>query len=211
MTVTIEDKIEMFSKLIYGNIEAQSSDKRLEIMDTYKQELEKLTAEVEQKKSDLMNLAVERAERERKKLLAQVKNQQQHMLVELQQKSLQKVMKELYDQLAAFVEAPEYGAYFERNVAAAFEALKDSKQMDLYVTEKDLSLCKQLAERENSKASIKKIFDVKTAAKGIIGGLIAEDSDNQLQLDLTLRSIVEEKREMIGTEITRKFNEVNSL
>ncbi len=211
MTVTIEDKIEMFSKLIYGNIEAQSSDKRQKLTETYNQELEKLKTDVQKKKEEMLELASAKAERERKKLLAQTKNQQQHKLVELQQQSVQTVMQGLIQRVTAFVDTPEYQAYFQRNVSAAFEALSGSKHIDLYVAEKDLSLCRTLAEQENSRAGIQKTLDIKPAAKGIIGGLIAEDSDNQLQLDLTLRSIIEEKRDLIGTEITRKFNEVNNL
>lgn len=211
MTVTIEDKIEMFSKLIYGNIEAQSSDTRMKLNETYKQELEKLRADVQKKKEEVMELAASKADRERKKLLAQTKNQQQHNLVELQQRAVQKVMQGLVERVTAFVDTPEYQAYFERNVASAFEALRESKHIDLYVAQKDLDFCRQLAEKENSKARIQKTFDIKPAAKGIIGGLVAEDNDNQLQLDLTLRSIIEEKRDLIGTEITRKFNEVNNL
>jgi V/A-type H+-transporting ATPase subunit E len=211
MTVKIEDKIEMFSKLIYGNIDTQFWDDKQKLTENYKQKLDELKAEVQHKRDELMNLATARAESERKKLLAQVRNQQQHMQVALQQKFVEAVIAELYKQMTAYTETPAYKAYLERNVAAAFEALKNSKRIDLYAAEKDLPLCRQLAQREMSNAGPSKNIDVKLISKDIIGGLVAEDSDNQLELDLTLRSILHEKREMIGTEITRKFNEVNSL
>jgi V/A-type H+-transporting ATPase subunit E len=211
MSVTIEDKIELFSKVIFGNIEAQSSQKRQSIAETQDRELEKYEIEMRKKKKELMETAIAKAEREKTKLIAQAKNQQQHMLVDQKQRTMQKIMERLQALAIEYTSTIEYNEYMKKNIETALKTLDNSKQVTFYVMEKDLQLCANLLEKLIINAGKQVRYEIEKVAHNIIGGVIAEDMEELLELDLTLKALLEEHKDMVGAVVTRRFNEVSSL
>lgn len=211
MSVTIEDKIEVFSKMIFGNIEEQSSEKRQRLAETHQKQLEALKFEVEKRKNELMENALGKAERERTKLTAQAKNQQQQMLVNQKQQAMHGVMKKLQEMATAFTDTEAYKAYMEKNIQSVIETLNKSKQIVFYVMEKDLQLCRQIVAEQLKNANRQVDFKIEKASNNIIGGIVAEDVAELLQFDLTIKALIDENKEAVGAAITRRYNEVSSL
>jgi V/A-type H+/Na+-transporting ATPase subunit E len=211
MSVTIEDKIELFSKLIFGNIEEKSSEKRQRLAETHRKELEILKLDMEKRKKELMETATVKAEREKIKLVAQAKNQQQQMLVQQKQRAMQSIMKKLQELAADFTNTQDYKVYMEKNVESLIKTLDRSKQITFYVMEKDQQLTEGIVVEKLKKANKQVRFEIKKVSNNIIGGIIAEDMEELLQLDLTIIALIDENRDTVGAAITRRFNEVSSL
>jgi V/A-type H+/Na+-transporting ATPase subunit E len=211
MSVTIEDKIELFSKLIFGNIEEKSSKKRQRLAETHRKELETLKLDMEKRKKELMETATVKAEREKIKLIAQAKNQQQQMLVQQKQRAMQSIMKKLQELAADFTNTQDYKVYMEKNVESLIKTLDRSKQITFYVMEKDQQLTEGIVVEKLKKANKQVRFEIKKVSNNIIGGIIAEDMEELLQLDLTIIALIDENRDTVGAAITRRFNEVSSL
>jgi V/A-type H+/Na+-transporting ATPase subunit E len=211
MSVTIEDKIELFSKLIFGNIEEKSSEKRQRLAETHRKELETLKLDMEKRKKELMETATVKAEREKIKLIAQAKNQQQQMLVQQKQRAMQSIMKKLQELAADFTNTQDYKVYMEKNVESLIKTLDRSKQITFYVMEKDQQLTEGIVVEKLKKANKQVRFEIKKVSNNIIGGIIAEDMEELLQLDLTIIALIDENRDTVGAAITRRFNEVSSL
>ena len=49
-------------------------------------------------------------------------------------------------------------------------------------------------------------YTVKEAEPGIIGGFLMEDEDKLIQVNYTLQSLIEENRELIGSNISRRLH-----
>lgn len=211
MTVTIEDKIELFSKLIFGNIENESSEKKQKVKEEHQKELIKLSQEVEERKRELKAAAIEKAEKERAKLLAHSKTNQQHLLVDKKQQFLEQIMGRLQQMAADFTVTEEYKTFFERSIDAALRELMESRHVVFYTQIKDIELCRQLLQQRLKNSDHKMEFEVQAAPKDIIGGLIAVDTESLLQLEMNLKALLDENKDTIGAAITRKFNEVSSL
>lgn len=211
MSVTIEDKIELFSKVIFGNIEVQSSEKRESLGEAHKKELEELSKETEKRKAELMEAAKAKAERERIKLIAKANSQQQHILLNKKQQAIQNLMERLQKLAEAFTETQDYKDYINKSIESAIIKLGKSKQITFYTMEKDLQLVTQILEEKLIHTDHETKYDIKKANNNIIGGIIAEDRIVLIQLDLTLKAFIEEHREKIGAAITHKFDEVNTL
>lgn len=211
MSVTIEDKIELFSKVIFGNIETQSSRKREMLAESYKKKLESHAIEVEKRKKELIDAAIKKAEREKTKLIAQAKNQSQHNQVDQRQHAMHKVMEKLQELASAYTNTQDYKYFMEKNVQTVINTLDMSKQIVFYTMEKDFQLCESILKDKLGMTHIDINYQIKRAAHNIIGGLIAEDTENLLQLDLTLKAIIDDYKDTVGAAITRKFNEVSSL
>jgi V/A-type H+/Na+-transporting ATPase subunit E len=210
MSVTIEDKIELFSKVIYGSIEEESSKKRERLADAHKKELDEICKEIEERKVEIVEAAIAKAEREKVKLIAKANNQHQHILLDKNQQAIQKVMERLQEFARAFTETQDYKGYMKRNIESIIMTLDKSKQITFYCMEKDLQLVGQILEELiDANSQIK--YEIKKTTYNIIGGIIAEDMVNLMQLDLTLKTLLDEYKDPVGAAITDKFDEVSNL
>jgi V/A-type H+/Na+-transporting ATPase subunit E len=210
MSVTIEDKIELFSKVIYGSIEEESSKKRERLADAHKKELDEICKEIEERKVEIVEAAIAKAEREKVKLIAKANNQHQHILLDKNQQAIQKVMERLQEFARAFTETQDYKGYMKRNIESIIMTLDKSKQITFYCMEKDLQLVGQILEELiDANSQIK--YEIKKTTYNIIGGIIAEDMINLMQLDLTLKTLLDEYKDTVGAAITDKFDEVSNL
>jgi V/A-type H+/Na+-transporting ATPase subunit E len=210
MSVTIEDKIELFSKVIYGSIEEESSKKRERLADAHKKELDEICKEIEERKVEIVEAAIAKAEREKVKLIAKANNQHQHILLDKNQQAIQKVMERLQEFARAFTETQDYKGYMKRNIESIIMTLDKSKQITFYCMEKDLQLVGQILE-ELIDADNQIKYEIKKTTYNIIGGIIAEDMINLMQLDLTLKTLLDEYKDTVGAAITDKFDEVSNL
>lgn len=211
MSITIQDKIQQFSKRIFANIEAQSEVRKQELTKQYKTEIEMRTSEVAAKKKEILDSAMAKAERERVRIIAQAQSNENHMLTTKKQQFLQEVIKKLYGHAVAFANSEEYHSYMTANIRTVLQSLSKSHKISIYVMEKDMALCSEILEREGKDLMSNSSCQVLKATRDIIGGLIAEDIDNLIQLDFTLRALIDDNKDLVGAAITRKFNEVSSL
>lgn len=211
MPVTIEDKIELFSKMIFGNIEAQSSDKRQSLQEKYQLELMKLEQDIHAKKQELINSAEVKAERERTRLLAQVKTQEQRRSIETKQKLINRIMTILYGYAAKLGTTEDYKAILGKDIDNVIEGFGNSRLIHFYVLPNEIEMFKQVLQEKISRFDPEFKYVIEAAPLNILGGLIAKDKEHLLEIDLTLKTLVEEHRDTVGAAITRKYNEVSSI
>ncbi|MDF2521476.1 MAG: H+transporting two-sector ATPase subunit [Clostridia bacterium] len=211
MSVTIEDKVELFSKIIFSNIEANSSERRQALEEKYKAELAELEKEVELKKTDMMKAASAKAMRECERLQAQIKSQEQRKLVESKQKFVDQVMTMLYGYAARLAASKDYEAVLSKAIDNVSEGFKDSRLIHFYVLPNEFDIIERLLQENKRKFNPEFKYVIEAAPLNVLGGLIAKDKENLLEIDLTLKSMVEEHRATVGAVIIRKFNEVSSV
>lgn len=211
MSVTIEDKVELFSKIIFSNIEANSSERRQALEDKYKAELAELEKEVELKKADMMKAASAKAMRECERLQAQIKSQEQRKLVESKQKFVDRVMTMLYGYAASLAASKDYEAVLSKAIDNVSKGFKDSRLIHFYVLPNEFDIIERLLQENKRKFNPEFKYVIEAAPLNVLGGLIAKDKENLLEIDLTLKSMVEEHRAAVGAVIIRKFNEVSSI
>lgn len=211
MSVTIEDKVELFSKIIFSNIEANSSERRQALEKKYNAELAELEKEVELKKADMMKAASAKAMRECERLQAQIKSQEQRKLVESKQKFVDRVMTMLYGYASGLAASKDYEAVLCKAIDNVSKGFKDSRLIHFYVLPNEFDIIERLLQENKGKFNPEFKYVIEAAPLNVLGGLIAKDKENLLEIDLTLRSMVEEHRDIVGAAITRKFNEVSSI
>lgn len=211
MPVTIEDKIELFSKMIFGSIEAESSDRRQKLEKKYQAELIQLEKDIQDKRTELINAANTKADRERIRLLAQVKTQEQQRSIEVKQKMINRIMTILYGYSAKLSNTEDYKAILSKAVDNVSEGFSQARLIHFHVLPNEIDVLKQVLQEKSSRFAPEFKYIIEAAPLNILGGFIAEDKEKLLEIDLTLKTLVEEYRDTVGAAITRKFNEVSSI
>ncbi|MFZ5353808.1 MAG: V-type ATP synthase subunit E [Bacillota bacterium] len=209
MPVTIEDKIEMFRKMLFGNVELNSSQRKKSLMDELEEKKKKLEAEIEEKRQCMFCEAENQAEKERKQLVSKAQSDEHYRILKKQQEYIEILIDILKKKAEVFAATTEYcDSYIRKNLEAACSSFLDSDEVYFYFTEADLSknrefICSQLDSLRRDKA-----YKIEKADKNILGGFLVLDREKACQADYTLLALIEENRDIIGLSISQLFDEV---
>jgi len=208
LTVSLEDKIELFRNTIFKDIEESASLKQHRAKESFEQEKSRLLQEVEVKKNHIICEAEKKAERERQQLIAKEKSQGYHKLLDKRQQFVNEVLELLVQEAKNFVSEEGYKEYLSKNLVKAADIFENSGLVQLYFTKRDLEALGELISQSAASGELKGRYRLKEAAESIIGGFYAEDENQEIQVDYTLKSLIEENRELIGNNISRRLDEV---
>jgi V/A-type H+-transporting ATPase subunit E len=208
LSVTIDDKIQLFSKMIYTNIEEQSAEKRLKAEESFQQEKQRLMEQVEAKRKAIIEEAEKRAERDRKQIIAKANSRAYHQLLETRQSFINEITELLVQEAKAFTSSEGYRRYLSKCFEKAAAAFSGTDLLRLHFTKTDIEALGQFIGQQAAAAGFGSKFELAEAGVSIIGGFYAEDVKHGMQADYTLRALIEENREYIGNYITRRLDEV---
>ena len=196
---TIEDKISLFSKIIYdkvneekqGRLEtfATESEKRINME---KQKIEELRQSIEKdvlKKSNIKANGIVAKERLKK----------QREILTLKEKLINETLENVRGKLVDFVSLAEYKAYFVSILEKTFKEIKTGDYY-LIVLKRDYEKFKSEIEdilKDNSERNV----EIKISEGDSIGGIILKDIDGKFKIDNSLDSKLDECKEIIGVRV----------
>lgn len=208
MTVTVEDKIELFRNMIFKGIEESTSEKKYRATESFEQERSRLLQEAEARKSRIIKEAEKKAEKEKQKLLAGVKSQVYHQMLNKRQQFINEMTELLLREAKNFVSEEGYVEYLSKSLAALGVAFENSDSVQLYFTRRDLEVLGEFIIQSTASGKLNGKCRLAEAEENIIGGFYAMEGKQELQADYTLKSLIEENQELIGRNISRRLDEV---
>ena len=208
MSVSVEDKIELFRNIIFKDIEETAYDIRHKAAEGFNQNKDRLLQEVEIRKNQIMQEAEKKAEKEKQQLIAKTKSQGQHRLLEKRQQSINEITEMLIRKADSFVSEEGYKEYLAASLKKAAVDFENAASVQFAFTKRDLRTLKGFIEQEIASGELKDRCQLRESEKNIIGSFYAEDEKREIQADYTLRSLIEENRELIGSSISRRLDEV---
>ena len=196
--VTIEDKLNLFSKIIY--------DKANEKIKNKLEAAQKEEAEAIEKEAKAINEYKERISRdllrkckssyEQEVFKASYEGQQQ--LINLRNTMINETLDSIKDRLTEFMNSKEYEEYIFSKIATTLENIKEDNFVTIYFNDADLNKFKEGLNKLKSKNNV----EISPTGKDILGGYIVEDKNMRFRIDCSLDSSVEECVEKIGIKIT---------
>ncbi|MEA4848751.1 MAG: V-type ATP synthase subunit E family protein [Clostridiaceae bacterium] len=208
MAVSVEDKIELFRNIIFKDIEEFASQKKHKAAEDFELNREKLLQEVETRKRHIIKEAEKKAEKEKQQIIAKTKSQGYHQLLEKKQQFINEVIELLMREAESFVSEEGYREYLAVNLKRAAVIFEGSDSVDLKFTARDMETLREFISREIDSGELKGRCQLNESEGHIIGGFYAGDGKQGIQVDYTLRSLIEENRELIGSIISRRLDEV---
>ena len=208
MRVSVEDKIELFRNIIFKEIEESTSEKKLRSIESFEQERSRLLTEVESKKNRIIEAAVKKAEKEKQQIIAKAKSQVHHQMLEKKQQFIIEITELLIQETKSFLTEEGYKEYLSKSLDKAGELYEDTLTVQLYFTAKDLEALGEFINQRISACKLKGKCQIRETGQNILGGFYAEDGKQEMQVDYTLKALIEENRELIGSYISRRFDEV---
>ena len=199
---TIEDKVRLFSKIIYDRIK---EEKQVEL-DSFEAERERRLKELQKELEEIRNEELqEAAKKARIKAIERLSKEkikfQQRELI-LREEMIKEVTERIKDKVISYTSTIDYEATLMSGIKSTLDKL-DKGQYSLYLISNDIDKVQEDI-TEYSKGQNLRI-DIKEADKNILGGFILEDFGKKFRIDNSLRNRLHDLKEYIGLEINRSL------
>ncbi|WP_286905323.1 V-type ATP synthase subunit E [Clostridium sp. UBA1652] len=200
---TIEDKINLFSKVIYDKVNDEKEEK-LKAFDA--KALEKIT--LEKKKIDELRKAIKisldkKYNIKANEIIAKEKLNKQKAILAIKEELINNTLSEVKARLLYFISSKEYKNYFISLLVSIFDELEEGKY-NLIVLDRDYKRFE-----EDIKSAINKYshidIKVETSNEEFIGGVILKDEKETFKIDNSLYYKLEECKEFIGIKVMEKL------
>jgi V/A-type H+-transporting ATPase subunit E len=196
---TIEDKISLFSKIIYDKVNEEKEEK-LEIFD--KEAQEKINLEIEKIEVLTRNLEIEVSKKSNIKantIVAKEKLNKQREVLFLKDKLVNDALEDVHEKLVEFVSFAEYKPYFISALKRTFEGI-DKGNYYLIVLQRDYARFQGDIEIIRSEYPERNV-EIKISEVDFIGGLMLKDFEGKFKIDNSIYSKLEESKEAIGVRV----------
>lgn len=201
--VGIEEKLNLFSKIIQENIE-KDKEKALEL---FKKKSETLLneekARLEAKTKTILDDAKSKAENKYKELIAREDLAMKELLLAKKNNFINEVLSATKDKLVEFPNTKNYKKFLLSNVENTISNLNKGDYV-IFLSPKDIKTFKN--DIKEIVAKFEGInLELKEATHDIIGGSIIESSNGKFRFDNTLSSKLEQQKQFIGLKITNEL------
>lgn len=196
--VTIEDKLDIFYKLVYQDAE-ENTKKALEDMEEQNElKLEVKIEELEKAKQQSINRRKAFAEVQKNEAISKAMGNKRHKLLIKREELLEDLIKSIKMRAVEFTKTIEYKEYLLEEVKHALTPL-DEKEIIIKLKNEDRERYQNDMIQIAKGVGKKLYFD--SLDIGEIGGFIIIDKDKTYSLNNTFKTVINENRYKIGKEL----------
>jgi vacuolar-type H+-ATPase subunit E/Vma4 len=194
--VTIEQKLSLFSNLLHRTMDEAFKVEMEKLRKEYEVKMQKDREAVDKEAENIINAARKRAEAERTELVSRNRVELKKEYMFLKEKYFSVLMDRLKKELETFAGSEDYTAYMKRLAGKLAALAPGSKRLEIFLAGRDCDkypvlLKKVLAGERQAE------LDFKPAEDDIIGGFIAEDPENDIRIDMSLKALLEDNKSFI--------------
>lgn len=192
--ITIEEKINLFTKLVHEKVEKENREVIVRFENEYGELLNNKRVEFQKIAEDMEKRANEQIEKEKRQRLSKAHIQGRKTLLERKNKIYKKAIEDILSSIEGFRNNKAYRQFIIRSIE---KVIKNNK-IELFT----IMLAKN--DFTSLETEIKKAYKDNVDIlidDSILGGVIIFDKKNNIKYDMSIKNIVEEKSEMIGEKL----------
>ncbi len=195
--ITIEEKIRLFYKLLNQSTDVRLAEDLKEMESSYESKLDKLKSDVDKEAKEIEDKALNRAEVKRAESISKSKVIIKKDIMALKEKYYYIFMDKFRTVLKEFVNSNEYKTYLSNIISKLSDGIKNygKKDIVIYVTNNDKEKYSDFIKNEINKTNSNKVIFKTT--EDITGGLIAEFTEKNVKIDLSIDAVLEDKKTYI--------------
>ncbi len=194
--VTIEQKLTLFSNLLHRTMDEAFKAEMEKLKKEYDIKIQKNKDETDREAENMISTAEKKAVAECTERISRnrVEFKKEYML--MKEKYFSILMERIKKELDMFAGSERYPGYL-LELSGKLELAWTAEKLEIYLTEKDNEkYVEQIRNALLQKGKWKELVFL-TADDDIIGGLIAEDPQNNIRIDLSLKAMLEDNRSFI--------------
>ena len=196
---TIEDKISLFSKIIYDKVNKEKEE-RLEAFSLDAQKKIMLEKEkIEELRQSLQKEVLKKSNIKANGIVAKERLNKQREVLFLKDKLILEALGNVRERLVQFVSSKEYKAYF---LSAIQKTLKEIDKGNYYIILLKTDYEKFQTEIQDILSEYCDLHvEMKISEEDIIGGHVLKDFEGKFKIDNSIYSALQDSKEIIGVRV----------
>ncbi|SNX53438.1 V-type ATP synthase subunit E family protein [Thermoanaerobacterium sp. RBIITD] len=204
---SIQDKVALFNRVLYENINKEYEEKKNAILKNYENQKAALLAEKEKIEKPLRNTSKQKAETKKQQMISKAQYERHYKLLKKKKELEERFFAYIVDSAREFVKTEEYTKFLFNLISDAIKTLNINNEAHFYFTKDDIEKHGiQIGTILNSNYGGN--YYIEEAKIDIIGGFYIETTDMAKRFDATIMSMIEEKRSFIGQKLSEKLDSV---
>ncbi|MDR7857396.1 V-type ATP synthase subunit E [Tissierella sp.] len=204
--ITLEDKLDIFYKMIFKEEEERSKKALEELEANNKLILESKKIELENKKEEIIERRRLLAEIQKNELLSKYNQEDRNAILIKKEEALGDLIKSLEDKARSFTSTEEYKDYILHGIEDVIKDMEE-KEVTIGLIEEDKLRFEDFILKLGKEYGKNIIFDI--VSNHIIGGFILKyESYN---LDSSFKTIIDENRYLIGKRLYSSLEKTGEL
>lgn len=196
---TIEDKINLFSKIIYDKLNEEKEEKLKQFNEEAQARIESEKENIEKNKKNLQREIMKKSNTKANEIIAKENLKKQREILALKDKLVKSTLDEVKEKLFTYVSSEEYKNYFLGLLQKTLSEVEEGRYF-IILLERDKERFKSEIEEVIKKYNGKSV-EIKISQEDFIGGIILKDFEGKFKVDNSLYSKLEESKEIIGIKV----------
>ncbi|MGM0395967.1 MAG: V-type ATP synthase subunit E [Bacillota bacterium] len=206
--ITVEDKLEIFYKIVYKDEEEKYLKALKELEENNQQLLENKKEEMKRQREEIIRRKVTQAKVERNELKSEGLEETKARLRQKRKQIEMDLVSSIVDRAKEFAKSKEYGEYLCRNLDKYLVEFEEDEVV-LMLREEDRLISESCLMKLKKKTG--KTFIVEPLPEEKIGGFMISNKERTFNIDHTLRTLIQEKEYMIGKKLNQALGEVGEV
>ncbi|HHU64255.1 MAG TPA: hypothetical protein GXZ32_08670 [Clostridiales bacterium] len=196
---TIEDKLKLFTKIVFDKVEKEAEDNLSRFNERLEQEYKQQRDAAQRLYLDMVNETRKKAELKKIQIVSKAKVDAQHIILKKKKELLDRTLGDIRQLALEYTKTREYLHFLERCIKDTLIEMEGCKHLIFYFSKRDVDERYRMVSEVIS-ANIDKDteFSIQPAQDNIIGGCICQDRDGLRRIDNSMASMLEDNRAMIG-------------
>lgn len=211
--ITIEEKLNVFTKLVFERIQEESKALLKEMEEKNQQIIEAQKEKLKLQSEKLVHDMVQKGETKKNQMIAKANMDRKIKILEKKKQLLGKLLEELQEKALAFTATSAYDDFFRKTLEEILDQLRGEDKILLYIRQADiLRYQRVIAEIAKAFGFEPDRYTILPAEENILGGVVALSGNHRLRIDASLSALLQEHEKMVGQRLYRgleKEGEVN--
>lgn len=203
--VTIEQKADLFSELLYQNVQSEIKDQTNQFNEKKASLLEQAEAEAAKKAHVLYTANEKKINRKKNELITRSKIEKKKEIIGAKEACINQMTSKIEERAKAFVITTDYIRYIENCMEQVIKLMGTQNPLEVFIMEDDRQKFKELL---NKNRLNEELFSIKTAQNNIIGGLVVVDSKTHTRVDFSIQTRLNEMKPFIINQVMEALEEV---
>ncbi len=206
--ITIEEKLNVFTKMVLGKVQVEYEEKYKEITKQNNEKIEEYKNKLADKKEKIIVNSIEKGKNEKNKLISQARLDKKRQILMKKQECIEKVINQLYKMAKDFSKTSEYKNFLVHILEEILPKLTNEKDIKIYANEKDVKDFSDIFVKVAEKHGFsKKSVYIEEFKEELIGGLVVYNGDMTLKMDSSINTIIEDNRWEVGQRVHETLQE----
>lgn len=206
MATTIEDKIALFTKVLIERIEQDYAEKREKLTRYYENRKSEIIRDYEQKIKNSVDNATRNATVKKQQMISKAKSDMHLAVLKQRRKFVDRIIDEVKKEALSFAETEEYAKFLQEAIKKVNSKFSNDQFVIFSFSPNDIERHKDMILNTIKLSRSEDNFKIEEA-KSISGGVFAKTSDDSLEVDFTIDTIIEESRKLAGEILSSRLGE----